>query len=78
MPAHSLADSGVGPYLFILEPSRWLSLHLQGCGLVDSGGGGGRYTWSSFPTTNITRSWVALSVATASSCVTFSRFLSPC
>lgn len=54
----------------------WI-FYLHGCGLVERGGGGGRYAISGFPTKRITRSCVALSVATASSCVTFSRLRSP-
>lgn len=56
---------------------------LRGCGESElseaiGGGGGGTIPVSGFATRRTTRSWVALSVATASSCVTFSRFLSPC
>lgn len=40
------------------------------------GGGGGKVP-SGLATNRTTRSWVAFSVATASSCVTFSKFLSP-
>lgn len=56
---------------------------LRGCGEREmsaaiGGGGGGMIPLSGLATKSTTRSWVAFRVATASSCVTFSRFLSPC
>lgn len=57
--------------------------HLRGWGerelsVAIGGGGGGMIPLSVLETRSTTRSWVAFKVATASSCVTFSRFLSPC
>lgn len=48
-------------------------IHIHGCGLLGTAMGG-----NILAITKITRSWVAFNVATASSCVTFSRFFSPC
>lgn len=53
---------------------------LRGCGESEwsEAGGGGGSTPSGLATSKTTLSWVAFKVATASSCVTFSKFLSPC